>query len=217
MMIAAPGQLVSVSYMATDAMMSSMPGEARDYAPNRGQAEQVFLMQPDLVLASPYSSRPVVDLLRRLGIRVEEIPPALTLAGVPEQILATGRAMGREADAEALVAEFRAGLAQASPRGTAASYQPGGHTAAPGSLAEEIMALAGWRNIAPGGVMALERLVMEVPDLLVLPQTWPGTSRAEELLRHPALGAIDARIARSGPDWVCGTPHLLRAVAALSR
>lgn len=214
MMLAAPGQLRSVSWLARDPMLSPMADAAQAVPVNRGQAEQVFMLEPDLVLASPWSSRAVVGLLRRLGLRVEEIPEAATLDAVPAQILATGRAMDREAEAEALVAEFRARLPMVPvPQGRAAAYQPGGLTMAPGSMGDQIMARAGWRNVATGGVMPLEVLVMDRPDLLVLPETYPGTSRAEEVLHHPALP--DVPVARSGADWICGTPHLLRAIAAL--
>lgn len=218
MMLAAPGQIASVSWLARDPMLSSMAAEAAGFPANRGQAEQVFLMRPEVVLASPYSSRPVIDLLRRLGLRVEEIPPAMTLDDVPAQIMATGRAMAREAEAEALVAEFRANLpAIPQAKGRAASYQPNGHTAAPGTMGDGIMARAGWGNVATGSTLPLEQLLLANPDLLILAQTYPGTSRSEEMLRHPALSALEARIERSGADWICGTPHVLRAIAALSR
>ncbi len=51
MMLAAPGQLVSVSHLATEEQSSSMVDEARAYPANRGQVEQVFLMQRSLLLA----------------------------------------------------------------------------------------------------------------------------------------------------------------------
>lgn len=218
MMLAAPGQIASVSWLARDPMLSSMAEEAAGFPANRGQAEQVFLMRPEVVLASPYSSRPVIDLLRRLGLRVEEIPPAMTLDDVPAQIMATGRAMGRVAEAEALVAEYSANLPTIpQAQGRAASYQPNGHTAAPGTMGDGIMAHAGWGNVATGSVLPLEELLLADPELLILAQTYPGTSRSEEMLRHPALAALDARTARSGADWICGTPHVLRAIAAISR
>ena len=50
MMLAAPGQLISVSHLATEVQSSSMVEEARAYPMNRGQVEQVFLMRPDMVL-----------------------------------------------------------------------------------------------------------------------------------------------------------------------
>ena len=51
MLLADPGQLVSVSHMALDPLSSAMVEEAEAFTINRGGAEQVYLMRPDLVLA----------------------------------------------------------------------------------------------------------------------------------------------------------------------
>ena len=64
MLLADPGQVVSVSRLATDPLSSSMVEQARAYAANRGGAEQVFLMHPDLVLAGQYTSAETISLLR---------------------------------------------------------------------------------------------------------------------------------------------------------
>ena len=76
MLLAAPGQLQSVSHLARDPMSSTMVDEARAYPENRGGAEQIFLMHPDLVLAGSYTSLASVTLLRGLGVRVEQLEPA---------------------------------------------------------------------------------------------------------------------------------------------
>ena len=111
MLLAAPGQLVAVSHLAADPMSSAMAVQARGYRATRGQAEEVFLLRPDLVLAGTYTTRATVDLLRRLGVRVVEFPPPEALADIPVQMRAVGVALGREAAGERLAAEFEAGLA----------------------------------------------------------------------------------------------------------
>jgi iron complex transport system substrate-binding protein len=55
MQLAAPGQLVSVSFLASDPDMSAMAEEAKQYPKNRGMAEEVFLRHPDLVVTGTYS------------------------------------------------------------------------------------------------------------------------------------------------------------------
>ena len=229
MLLAAPGQLVSVSHLAGDPRSSVMAAEAAGYAANRGGAEEVFLMRPDLVLAGTYTARASVGLLRRLGVAVVELPPANRLSDVPVHLRAVGAALGQEARAEALVAEFAAGLEALRATGgraaTAALYYPNGYTTGAGTLADDILAVTGFANVGAtagltgGGNLPLERLVMAAPELVVTSAPYPGASRSEEILRHPALGALRDRAAArvvSDGDWICGIPQILRAVAGMA-
>jgi iron complex transport system substrate-binding protein len=230
MLLAAPGQLVAVSHLAADPRSSAMAGRAADFPQTRGDAESVFLLRPDLVLAGTFTARATVDLLRRLGIPVVELPPVSRLDAVAGQMLAVGRALGREDEAAAMAQDFEATLAALradAPRrpATAALYQANGYTAGVGTLADDVLAATGFRNLAAeaglagGGILALETLVMAAPDLIVTAGRYPGASRSEEILAHPALlraAGAAGRHRLSDPDWVCGTPHLLRAVAGMA-
>ncbi len=227
MMLAAPGQLVSVSHVAADPRVSPLAEEAAGFHLNRGQAEDVHALQPDLVLAGPYTSRYTVDLLRRLGVEVRELPVAGRLADIPGTIAQMGAWLGRESAAEALIAEFEAGLARLTPepgtRPRAVLHYANNYTSGAGTLADEILGLAGFVNIAAeegisgGGTLAMERILMLAPDLVITGQRYPGASRAESVLDHPAMQTLRARRASgvSDADWVCGTPHVLSALARL--
>jgi iron complex transport system substrate-binding protein len=227
MLLAAPGQLVSVSFLASDPLSSPMVDQAAGYPPNRGQAEQIFLMHPDLVLAGTYTSLATVDLLRGLGVRVVQVPPVNALSDVAPQIRLVADAMGRGPEGAALAAGFEAGLAALAvdlPPATAALYYPNGYTTGEGTLADDLLDHTGFANIGAtagltgGGVLPLERLVMAAPQVIVTSTPYPGASRSEEILDHPALAALrdSAGIAATtDADWVCGTPYLLRAVAAM--
>ena len=227
MMLAAPGQLLSVSHLATEVQSSSMVAEAQAYPMNRGQVEQVFLMRPDLVLAGTYTQVSTVELLRGLGVTVVQVPPASSLAEAVEQIRVVGRAMGQEAKAESLATGFAAQIEAARFQGdkrTAAFYYPNGYTTGAGTLANEVLELTGFTNIGAtagvtgGGILPLERLVMAAPDLIVTSQPYPGASRAEDILVHPALKLVQDRAGiglQTDADWVCGTPHLMRAIAKM--
>ena len=227
MMLAAPGQLVSVSHLASEVQSSSMVEEARAYPANRGQVEQVFLMRPDLVLAGTYTQVSTVDLLRRLGVEVVQVPPATSLAEAVEQIRIVGQVLGQDAKSNALADRFAAEIAAArfeGPSRSAAFYYPNGYTTGSGTLANEVVELTGFANIGAtsgvtgGGILPLERLVMAGPDLVVTSERYPGASRSEDILLHPALRAVqDAAGVRlsSDADWVCGTPHLMRAIGRM--
>ena len=228
MMLAAPGQLVSVSYLAQDPSASAMAVEAGCLPVNHGLAEEIFLMRPDLVLAGAWSTPETIRLLDRLNIPVEVFPIETDIAGIRANIRRMGAVLGREAQARAMLARFDADLARLSdaqgPRPRAALYAANGYSSGSDSLAGEIVALAGFDNVADelglpsGGVLPLETLLLSDPDLLVEGRRYAGHARAQEVLDHPALKALArGRPAEvmSDPDWVCGNPHILRAVSQL--
>ena len=230
MMLAAPGQLHSVSMLATDPRSSAMVEEAQAYDINHALAEEVWLMQPDLVLAGQYSSLAAVAMLRRLGVRVAQIAPANSLEEVRDHIAEVGTLLHREAKAEALTAQFDADLAAlrapaGDDRPRAALYYANGYTTGDQTLAGQILAAAGFANVAAeagfpyGGPMPLELLAMAEPDALITSRAYPGGSRSEEILEHPAVerlrDAVPGAI-MSDADWICGTPKVLGAMKKLT-
>jgi iron complex transport system substrate-binding protein len=226
LMLAAPGQLVSVSHIAIDPNASPMAEAAADYPLNYGSAEEIYLLSPDLVLANPWTNPAAVAMLRRLGIEVVQIEGVRTLSDIPDRLAQIGAVLGRDAAAQALIRRFETDLAALSapsdgPR--AAFYYPNGYTMGEGSLAHEILTRAGFRNItsevAPSatGQIPLEVLVLAAPDLVIRNRPYRGASQAEAILHHPALRALVAAGAghESGPDWSCGTPRVVEALRAL--
>lgn len=228
MLLAAPGQLISVSHLASDPLSSSMVSQAAEYPVNRGQAEQVFLMRPDLVLAGTYTQGATVDLLRRLGVEVVQFPPVNSLADAADEMRQMGRVLGREAAGEVMAARFEADVAALrmdGPKVTAAFYYPNGYTTGAGTLSNEVLELTGFANIGAaagltgGGTLPLERLVMAEPAMIVTSTPYPGASRAEEILTHPALADLRGKAGHQSTtdaDWVCGTPYLVRAIAGMA-
>lgn len=227
MLLAAPGQLVSVSWLAQDPRSSAMAEEAAAWPANAGRAEDIFLLAPDLVLAGTFTTPATVQMLQRLGIPVALFPHAASLADVGAQLRQMGEVLGRPEAGEAAARAFEAELA-ALAVGTegpmAALYQASGWTGGRHTLAGEILAAAGLRNLAEelgmdhGGWLALEQLILAEPDLLVTGRPFPGASRAEEITGHPALRqAMGGRegVALTDRDWVCGLPHVLNAVRAM--
>ncbi len=226
LMLAAPGQLVSVSHLAADPLSSPMAEQARGLTLNHGGAEQIYLMAPDLVLAHPWSSPTAIAMLRRLGLRVEQVPGVERLSDIPDRLAQVGALLGRDDAADVLIARFRADLAAlgtAPPGPRAVFFGPNGYSVGEGALSDEVLTRAGFRNIAAElarsdtGQIALELLVMAAPDLILRSTPYPGTSRAEEIMQHPALMALIAAGAghQTGPDWICGTPRVLAALSAL--
>lgn len=228
-MLIAPEQVVSVSYLASDPRSSAMVEQAGRYHANRGLAEEIFLLQPDLVLAGTYATSATVALLRSLGIPVVTFAPASSLEDVRVRLREMGAALGRTERAQALIAEFD--LALAATRNTrrerprAATYHANSYTSGAETLAGSIMEAAGLANIATehglpgGGTIALEEMILANPDLIITGRPYDTPSQAEQVLAHPALAALRQR-ATTAPftdrDWVCGTPFVISAIRRLA-
>lgn len=225
MLVAAPGQLASVSWLAADPSVSLMVDQARAIGLNHGAAEEVFLDAPDLVLAGTYSTGPATQMLRRLGIRVETLPPANSIQDIRDSITRMGELLGQPDRAAAVLAQFDADLAAVTPGAArlAATYGANGMTTGPGSLPAEVMSRAGLVLLAerlglPGGHLALEQLVMAQPEVLVTGSRFEPPSRAESITDHPAFAAIPAtRVTVPDRDWICGLPAIASVVARLTR
>ena len=227
LMLAAPGQLVSVSHVSADPLSSPMAEAAEGLRLNHGGAEEIYLMSPDLVLAHAWSDPAVLSMLRRLGVEVAQVDGVRQLSDIPDRLRRFGTLLGREAAAETLIRRFEADLAALAARDPggprAVLYYPNGYSMGEGSLAHEILTRAGFRNVATelapdaSGRIALELLVLAAPDLIIRDRPYPGASRAEALLDHPALRALIRAGAghESGPDWACGTPRVLAALRDL--
>jgi iron complex transport system substrate-binding protein len=232
MLIAGEGQLHSVSALARDPNSSAMAKEAEAFATNHALAEEIFLMEPDLVLAGTFSSRATVNLLRELGVKVEEFAPSRSFEDIRESILRVGELLQRQERAGELVGELDAGLAELKaqkPSGRSiALYDANSYTTGGGTLANEIFNAAGLVNIAEKlGIVGstrlpLELLITEQPDMIATSfRSYGGApALAQENFVHPAFKALEAQKQGVGvpvPNMICGAPFTLQAAFVLQR
>jgi iron complex transport system substrate-binding protein len=229
MLIAGEGQLYSVSYLAGDPGASVLAEQAGKYAVNHGLAEEIFLMQPDLVIAGTFSTRTTVDLLRRLGFRVEEFAPENSFDDVRANLKRMGAILGREQRAAELVAELDRGLARlaanAVPQKSVALYYANSYTSGSGTLADAIVKASGLRNIGDAlgftgtARLPLELLLLADPDLIVAGDSpYEAPALAQENFVHPAYKAIahgDHTVTVPPKYTICGAPFTLEAVRIL--
>lgn len=226
MMLAKPGQIISVSALARDPMVSLMADEARMLGMNDAQAESVYLQHPDLVLAGDYSAAATDQMLRRLGIRVETVAQANSVADVRAGILRMGDLLGNPEGAARIVAQFDADLAALPPVGTgplSATYEANGYTTGRLTLSGDVLRHSGHALLTDklgfdyGGNLPLEVLVMGAPALVVHGSRYDRPSRSEDILDHPALAELTAtRISVPDRDWICGLPHVLAVAGRLA-
>jgi iron complex transport system substrate-binding protein len=229
--LAAPGTVKSVTWLARDPALSNVSMRAQGVPVNRGLAEDVVPLAPDLVIAGAYTTRTAVALLKRLGIPVLELTVPTDMDEALAQIETVATAVGASAKGMQLITNVRNGLSElhvastGSSQPIAAVYQPNGLTIGEGSLVNDLLSRAGLRNLAVErridnyGELPLELLLVAQPDLLIINAADDrGPAMAYEVLRHPALARRyhGARVV-SLPSawWSCPGPRLVDAVQRL--
>jgi iron complex transport system substrate-binding protein len=229
MLMAAPRQLKSVSFLATEKGTSMMVDEAARYPLNHGQAEEVFLMQPDLVLAGTYTAKATVSLLKELGFRVEQFKPATSFDDVRASLIRMGNLLHREQRATELVAKLDQGLAELAtrkvPHKNAAFYYANSYTSGSGTLADAIVKAAGLTNMGETlGFKGMTRLPLELliaanPDIIIEGDSqYSAPALAKQNFTHPAFTALSGRIVPIPDKYtICGAPFTLEASRMLQR
>lgn len=223
--LAPRAHVLSVSALATDPMLSTVARDAAGLAVNRGDAEEILALRPDLVVVGPYDRRGAAGLLRRLGIAVHDVPLAADLDGARAAIRDLAALLAAGPRGEALIAAMDARLA-GLPRPPAGwrvlSIHAGGWIAGAGTPAAAILASIGAQNAAEGisGYRRLdvEEVLVRAPDLIVVERAGgDGTSIAGESMRHPALErAAWRRVDIPARDWACPDDALAGAAAVIA-
>lgn len=228
--LAEPGRVISVTFLAQDPRASNVAELARGVPANRGLAEEVVPLAPDLVLVGAFTTRATTAMLRRLGFEVLELAAPGTLAQAYDQIRMVAARLGAPERGEAMVREMESAFARLPPadatQPTALVLRPNGFTTAGGSLADDLMGRAGLTNLAAAlptdkmGQLALEEIVRAAPDLLVVnAEDDAPPSLAEALLHHPALASFAAEgrtLSLPLRLWTCAGPELAQAAARLA-
>ncbi len=171
------------------------------------EAERLLQLRPDLVLAYPWQSADTTARLREAGVVVVLLPDPTDWPSLQVQVRSLGLLLGAEQAASDLLercTEQVERLEQAAtgrPEWTAVAYSnggAGGYAAGSGTTNDEILRLAGFRNIAPRAghtALTFEELLVLDPDALLV----GGQAEAQHaggtagLLRtEPALASLRA-------------------------
>ena len=223
-------RIAALSTVSADKSVSAIADRLGGIRLVRGGAEEVLALDPDLILAGPYTTMATVALLQRLGRRVETVPLVAGIEGVRDAIRQVAVAVGDEAAGERLIQQFDARLAAARPptpaRPSAITYQVGGAVSPGRSLMDSAMTWAGLDNRGRGvdrsrtGHVPLEMLLADPPDLVVMGHRADAyRTPAADNLRHPALKYLIDRSASAVvplPRWICGAPAIADAASQLS-
>jgi iron complex transport system substrate-binding protein len=235
--LADPKHIVSVTSLSRNDELSHFSGLARKLPINRGLAEEIIALEPDLVLTGSYTATGTSTLLSRFGYRVMTFQPALSLAEFRSSFLRLAEAIGEHKKAVRLLARMDNDIAAIGRRSNvdrprAIIYRPNGFSPGRRSLANEMLKVAGVANLADefgieyGGFVPLEQLVTSRPDIIILDdrkQRFPAL--ADMILAHPALrisesqswvGAHSMRINIAEKFWACGGTFIADAASHLA-
>lgn len=188
-------------------------------------------VEPDLVLTESHLQREIVARLIDLNINVLSLNP-VTLTGVLDSIPLTGKIVGCEAQAEALVTQMQGRIDAVRTQGTVLTRRPrvyfeewGTPMIPAGGWEAECVELAGGINVFPfpahahsrERVISSEDVLRANPDMILV--SWPGSfgrikphkiKQREgwekiEAVRNDRVFVIDDRlIVRPGPRIVEG-------------
>jgi iron complex transport system substrate-binding protein len=226
--VAEPSQILSLSWLSAHPEESMLADAAAAYPLNYGSAEELLRLGADVLIAGSETSPFTRDLLRRLGAVIVEVRPANSIADIAANLRQVGAAIDRTAQAEAVVAQMleraqQLQQQQTEPARRAIVVRPGGFTIARGTLAFELLALAGLENsvaeLDRWGSLSIETLVSEQPDILVMTRYRDDQpSMANAIFTHPALTNVATHwhtLNVHGRYFACGAPDSLQAVADL--
>lgn len=200
MTLADEDQIASLGPFARDPALSFMHEQARRHHGNRGAAEEMIGLRARLVFLGTFDSRHARNVLKEKNIAFVTLAPWQSLEDGRGQIRLVAHHLGQSARGEALIADIDRELeglsrlsAAPSRRMSALVLHRRGYVLRTGVVAE-MLQIAGLRNAAEtlglhhNGIVPLERLVKEPPDLLVVAQEQPeARDQGEALLLHPAL------------------------------
>lgn len=229
--LAAPSQILSLSYLSHDKSASHFQKLAKQYPTNRAQAEEILPLRPTVVIAGEYTDHYTLLLLRRIGLDVKILPVANSMNEMIENVRLVSSWIGQKPKGLEIIESLQQRLANLPPIGrnkpSIAVYDPNGYTVGSKTLRGDMLLRAGWHNVATDegieqfGSLSLETMVRLRPDAILESPYNEGTwSHAQALNRHPALvqrGINTEIISIDSSDVICAGPWSVAIVEELSR
>jgi iron complex transport system substrate-binding protein len=228
--LADPGQILGLGRYARDRLQSWAADDARRYRILSGGAEDILVLQPDVVVASLFDKRATRELLKEKGLHLAEFGVPRSLDEVKDQIREMGAIVQHPDRAAAEIARLDAAIGRARQAVAHKRYRVlplsrrgwvSGSESLLSSLLTEtgLFNAAGELGVAFGGFASLEAIVNLKPDFIVVSDagdTAEDDGRA--FLLHPALERFyppSKRIVIPDRLTVCGGVMLADALDVL--
>ena len=235
--LARPGQLVAVTQLVQDPLLSEYWKSAKDFPSHNNSLEQIIRYRPDLILASQWTSSVLLNRLKQLGYTVYRLPAAKSQTQLYANILMLGQRLGNSRAAESMVARLKSKIRSLQHvRGKhrrmpgVLLYYPGGWTQSGKGLLAQLLTIAGFRDMALAKnkkqqvsgswhSVSLEQLATSDLDILIVIDSYSRLrSNAAELLQHPVLRYFrqQKRIVSLPTQWLsCGSPATYKILSRL--
>jgi len=229
--LADPAQILGLSPYSRDRARSWDAAKAAQFPKLSGEAEDVLVLRPDVVVAGRFTKRATRELLKEKGLRVVEFDAARSLDDVKKQIRQMGdlvqhpdRAAAEIQRLDTAIAHAREVVSRKPYRVLALSRR--GWVSGGDSLTNSLLATAGLSNAAAdlgfklGGFASLEAIVSLRPDFLLVSDAGDfAEDEGRAFLLHPALERlypVSKRLVIPEKLTVCGGPRLSEALDRLA-
>jgi len=231
MTLADPGQILGLSPYARDPARSWDVAKASQFPLLSGEAEDVLVLKPDIVVAGRYTKRATRELLKGQGLRVVEFNAARSLEDVKAQLREMGGLTGHPDRAAAEIDRLDGAIARARGIASGKPYRilavsRRGWVSGGESLITSLLSAAGLANaggelgLKAGGYASLEAIVALRPDFILVSDDGDfAEDEGRAFLLHPALERFypaAKRIVIPERLTVCGGPMLSEALDRLA-
>jgi iron complex transport system substrate-binding protein len=229
--LADPAQILGLSPYSRDRARSWDAAKAAQFPKLSGEAEDVLVLRPDVVVAGRFTKRATRELLKEKGLRVVEFDAARSLEDVKKQIRQMGdlvqhpdRAAAEIGRMDTAIAHAREVVSRKPYRVLALSRR--GWVSGGDSLTSSLLATASLSNAAAdlgyklGGFASLEAIVSLRPDFLLVSDAGDfAEDEGRAFMLHPALERFypaSKRLVIPEKLTVCGGPRLAEALDRLA-
>ena len=222
--------IVSLSYLVTNPQYTSINSNNFDLSEiylNRGQAEEIIPLKPDLILSTQFSASSAVNLLQNFGYPVTNLGFPSTLEETFQQIQDLAHMLGKQDQGLSLIQELQNSIRSVQeglePQHdlTAVFYSNNGFSFGSNTLRDDFLYSLGIKNLAAeqgligSGKLPIELLIAEQPDFLLIDQTSSHDDKlAQPLLQHPIIKQYfpaDKIIMLPSTLFQCAGPSLIKA------
>lgn len=215
-------QIGAISHYSHDPRAASIPNAiAKQFRKTYGTAEDVMILNPDLVLADIYTPAATRQSLSKIGIKLMMFDVPKTVADSMMQIRQLSTAVGQTERGEALIARITTALSiPPQPEISVLIRSDSGFVLGSGTVMDDLLNRSGFRNASTergmkmSDIMPIESLLLMPPQLLFV------ISDSENLkARHPVMQRLMQQIPTRilSPGLVnCAGPTMIRTMAFLT-
>ncbi len=193
-------RIAAITPEGKNPFVSYRAANTNDVVIHNATAEDIIRHRPDLIVSTTFGSPDTVRILKHLGYRVEVLPLPRSIAEIYPLLQTLGQWVGEPERAAQIADDLKNRLAAIQqslagvPAERAVIYSPNGFVIGSGTLEDDVLRLAGYRNIAAeAGIelfraISLETLITWQPQRILLENGVNNRdSLAHTYIYHPAL------------------------------